>query len=532
MWLLLLVCTCWAWDPRHVFVDETVDAARLAEEVVEMTHHAYDSFRNYAGWGRDELKPLTCTGHSGLGGLSTTLIDSLDMLAVLGDHQSFEDGVDWVLQNIPNFDKDANVSVFETNIRIVGGLLSAHMIAANKTLNMYRGEYAGGLLLLAADLADRLLWAFETPTRLPFGTVNLRHGVPKGESRVVCAACCATFSLEFGMLSILTGDPKYESAAKQAAEVLFSKRNRLGLLSTHLEVDHGNWVLQTTAGLGGDTDSAYEYFYKAADAFNDERYMTMFNQSLAAVQQSLRVEGDDYMYFVDADFVTNVKILNVRSLSAFWPGILAQIGHLEDANRTIHSFAQIVQMYGYLPESVCVTALPPGVRVSTFVLLLLAPLLSDVLLLNQKGSFGSVGSAVCEGTANRWPSSASRAARVCVSSVRRDARSVAASHRAAGAAGAAQDARAVRVLQRSRSVSAAPRFAQPNGQFSNLRNSQISVSNLGLGARRRARKELGESGRLYFHDGSAHVSFGGNEKSTAHQSARARVVRLETTAIA
>ncbi len=362
MWGVLL-CLCVlsvAWDPRAVFVTEEVNPAKLREEVVEMTRHAFESFRNYAGWERDELKPLTCTGHSLMGGLSTTLIDSLDMLAVLGDARGFTEGVDWVLQNVKSFDKDANVSVFETNIRVLGGLLSAHMIAANKSLGIYQGPYDGGLLLLAADLADRLLWAFETPTRLPFGTVNLRHGVPKGETRIVCAACCATFSLEFGMLSILTGNPKYEMVAKEAAEKLFSKRNKLGLLATHLEVDNGNWVLQTTAGLGGDTDSAYEYFYKAANAFEDERYMEMFNQSFSAVNQALRVAGDDYLYFVDADFVTNVKILNVRSLSAFWPGILAQLGHLEDANRTIHSFGQIVQLFGYLPESVCVTSLPPG----------------------------------------------------------------------------------------------------------------------------------------------------------------------------
>lgn len=182
-----------------------------------------------------------------MGGLSTTLIDSLDMLAVLNDSQGFTEGVNWVLHNIKNFDKDANVSVFETNIRILGGLLSAHLIAANKTLNMYRGSYDGGLLALAVDLADRLLVAFDTPTRLPFGTVNLRRGVPKGESRIVCAACAATFSLEFGLLSALTGNGKYEATAKEAAEVLWSKRGAVhGLLSTHLEIDHGSWVLQAS----------------------------------------------------------------------------------------------------------------------------------------------------------------------------------------------------------------------------------------------------------------------------------------------
>jgi mannosidase alpha-like ER degradation enhancer 2 len=283
-----------------------------------------------SGFYKDELKPISCKGHNLLGGVSTTLIDSLDMLAILGDSQGFTEGIEWILRNMRNFDIDSNVSVFETNIRVLGGLLSAHLIAGNATLRMFRGVYDGGLLGLAVDLADRLLVAFDTPTRLPFGTVNLRRGVPKGESRVVCAACAAPFSLEFGLLSVLTGNPVYEATAKEAAEKLWSKRGAtLGLLSTHLEIDNGAWVLQTTAGLGGDIDSAYEYFYKAGVAFNDERYLHMFNESFASIQKSLRVEGDDYLYYVDSDLVSGVKILNLRSLAAFWPGILAQVGKVE-----------------------------------------------------------------------------------------------------------------------------------------------------------------------------------------------------------
>lgn len=362
VWLLV-----WApapgegWDPASVFVEEPLLPSALREEVRSMFYHGYDSYENYASFARDELMPLSCRGHSKMGGISTTLVDSLDMLAVLGDARRFTDGVDWLLANL-SFDRDVNVSVFETNIRILGGLLAAHLVASNHSRALYRGKepYSGGLLDLAVDLADRLMLAFDTPTGLPFGTVNLRSGVPPGESRIVCAACAATFSLEFGLLSILTGNAVYERTAKRSAEMLWSKRSRNGLLSTHLDVDQGKWTVQTTCGLGGDTDSAYEYFWKAGNAFDDEVYRDMFRKSHEAVEASLRLEGHDFLHYVDSDFVTGVKILNVRSLSAFWPGILAQMGDLDSANRTIHSFADIVRLYGYLPESVCVTRLPHG----------------------------------------------------------------------------------------------------------------------------------------------------------------------------
>jgi mannosidase alpha-like ER degradation enhancer 1 len=41
----------------------------------------------------------------------------------LGNHSEFEKAITWVGDNL-DFDLDANVSVFETNIRVLGGLLS------------------------------------------------------------------------------------------------------------------------------------------------------------------------------------------------------------------------------------------------------------------------------------------------------------------------------------------------------------------------------------------------------------------------
>lgn len=59
-------------------------------------------------------------------------------------------------------------------------------------------------------MAKRLIAAFDTPTGMPYGTVNLRYGVPVGETSVTCTAGVGTFIVEFGALSRLTGDPVYE----------------------------------------------------------------------------------------------------------------------------------------------------------------------------------------------------------------------------------------------------------------------------------------------------------------------------------
>lgn len=48
-----------------------------------------------------------------------TLVDSLDTLAVIGDYDEFEHTVKLVIDNV-KLDNDIVVSVFETNIRMVG----------------------------------------------------------------------------------------------------------------------------------------------------------------------------------------------------------------------------------------------------------------------------------------------------------------------------------------------------------------------------------------------------------------------------
>ena len=75
----------------------------------------------------------------------------MDTLAVIGNASEFAKHVSWVAKHV-SFDQDADVSLFETNIRLLGGLLSAHMIAKGEcpgAAHMAVAGYDGGLLRLA-----------------------------------------------------------------------------------------------------------------------------------------------------------------------------------------------------------------------------------------------------------------------------------------------------------------------------------------------------------------------------------------------
>lgn len=54
----------------------------------------------------------------------------------MGNYSEFERVVN-ILTTKKNFDANINVSVFETNIRIIGGLLSAHLLSNKYAINIY-----------------------------------------------------------------------------------------------------------------------------------------------------------------------------------------------------------------------------------------------------------------------------------------------------------------------------------------------------------------------------------------------------------
>lgn len=82
------------------------------------------------------------------------------------------------------------VNLFECNIRVLGGLLSAHLLATDLKNRMTLGFYNNELLILAEDLGNRFLHAFDTPTSLPYAWINLKHGIMRDETAETSTSGC------------------------------------------------------------------------------------------------------------------------------------------------------------------------------------------------------------------------------------------------------------------------------------------------------------------------------------------------------
>ncbi|KAH6692629.1 endoplasmic reticulum mannosyl-oligosaccharide 1,2-alpha-mannosidase [Plectosphaerella plurivora] len=446
-----------------------MSAARLAElrkSTVEVFKHGYENYMDHA-FPEDELRPVSCTPltrdplnpsnydlNDVLGNYSLTLIDSLSTLAVLAGTPSDEETANWALHQFQDgvakfvhyygdgrrgpsgkgerargFDLDSKVQVFETVIRGVGGLLSAHLFAIGELpIPNYRPSrpsadytppdplewppiawpdgfrYDGQLLRLALDLAERLLPAFYTTTGLPYPRVNLRHGIPfyinsplhkvspddpdsterSREKTDTCSAGAGSLVLEFTVLSRLTDDPRFENLAKRAFWTVWKNKSDIGLVGNAIDPEKGEWVSYDT-GIGAGVDSFFEYALKShillsghdtpnitvplpptdrewldpnilhsepltPEEHSSGAFLEAWHQAHAAIKRHL-YNDVHHPYYMTGHRTRGYPFTGwIDSLAAFYPGLLAMAGEVDEGQNANLLYTALWTRYGALPE--------------------------------------------------------------------------------------------------------------------------------------------------------------------------------------
>jgi hypothetical protein len=200
-----------------------------ANAVKAAMQHAWKGYEKCA-MGMDEISPRTCRGNSRWQGLAVTLVDSLDTLYVMGLHEEFDRAVEYVQTKL-QFPRKGQVSVFETTIRVVGGLLGAHALSTRP-----------GLLEKAKEMADMLTPAFEvSASGLPYPLIDL--GSQKASTQPwttgVVLADFGSMALEFRYLSQQLGDPKYaqlvDKVYERCAELQAKEQTQDGLFPVYVD---------------------------------------------------------------------------------------------------------------------------------------------------------------------------------------------------------------------------------------------------------------------------------------------------------
>merc|ERR1740124_1877507 len=149
---------------KSVTLTPTEQELLRANTIKEAMAHTWKGYEPFA-FGHDELKPVTGGYDDNWMGMAATMIDGMDTLWIMDMKDEFNRARDYAVNTL---DWDAiakDVSVFETTIRAVGGLLSAAALSDDETLSRK-----------AHDLMERMLPAFDRNTGLSFSRVELKTG--------------------------------------------------------------------------------------------------------------------------------------------------------------------------------------------------------------------------------------------------------------------------------------------------------------------------------------------------------------------
>ena len=194
---------------QHVFKAETAkeksDRERKQAEIKAAFQHSWQGYKDNA-WLHDELRPVNGDNRDTFCGWGATLVDALDTLWIMGLEKDFKEATEALEKIDFTTTTRADIPLFETTIRYLGGLLSAYDVSGAKHKI---------ILSKAQEIGNILISAFDTPNRMPIMYYNWRPTFAKNPHRAGTRTVLAelgSLSMEFTRLAQLTGEDKYYDA--------------------------------------------------------------------------------------------------------------------------------------------------------------------------------------------------------------------------------------------------------------------------------------------------------------------------------
>ncbi|XP_029685469.1 mannosidase, alpha, class 1B, member 1b isoform X2 [Takifugu rubripes] len=282
-------------DP-HVHQEEepSQDSASRQEAVRDAFRHAWKGYKAFA-WGHDELQPLSKS-------------------------YKFEEARRWVATEL-SFNRNVDVNLFESTIRILGGLLSTYHLTGDPLF-----------LSKAEDMGSRLMPAFNTPSKIPYSDVNIGRGTahPPHWTSDSTVAEVTSIQLEFRELSRLTQQPQYQAAVAQVMERVHVLEGKLdGLVPMFINTNSGQFTHQGVYTLGARADSYYEYLLKQwiQGGRKEDQLLEDYLQAIEGVKKNLLQRSSPTGLTFVGELSHGQFSPKMDHLVCFLPGVLALGAH-------------------------------------------------------------------------------------------------------------------------------------------------------------------------------------------------------------
>jgi mannosyl-oligosaccharide alpha-1,2-mannosidase len=272
--------------------------AQAVKEAFEFAWYGYHTF----AFPNDELHPINNTFSDSRNGWGATAVDALST-AILMESQ---DVVTTILEYIPSINFNVSkgnepVSLFETTIRYLGGMLSGVDLLTGPYQHLAESpDDITALKVQAVSLANKMRFAFDTPTGIPANNLNFKEeNFDLSDSTGLAVA--GTLVLEWTRLSDMVNVLDFANLTQHAEEYLLHPKYKNvtiqplpGLRGTNIDLCTGAF-LDAAGGWGGGDDSYYEYLIKmfVYDPVNFSRYK---DEWLQAVESSASSEICSHPY--------------------------------------------------------------------------------------------------------------------------------------------------------------------------------------------------------------------------------------------
>ena len=249
--------------------------------VVAAFRHAWKGYKASA-WGRDELHPVSKSAEDWFG-LGLTLVDGLDTMWLMGLREEFAEARAWIATDFHPAKTRKDVNLFETTIRVVGGLLSTYALSTDRLF-----------LDKAVELVRSMEPVFNTKSGIPYSDVNPSTGrvhPPQG-SRDSSTSEVTSIQLEWKWLSQEIKEPKWAELTQRVSELVDALPKQDSLVPFYINVDTGRFS-KTTLTLGARADSYYEYLLKQwllsgkSSQPKELRFLKAYEEAMQGVRRKL-----------------------------------------------------------------------------------------------------------------------------------------------------------------------------------------------------------------------------------------------------
>ena len=311
---------------------QAIDWDVRAEKVRETFKTSFAGYEKHA-WGYDEYHPVSHgkkqMTQSGMGWI---IVDALDTMMLMNLTSELTHARQWIHESL-KYDQDHDVNTFETTIRMLGGLLSAHYLSTEFP-NVYapvQDELSDDLYIeTAMDLADRLLGAYDSKSGIPYASINLHsmQGIPShADGGASSTAEATSLQLEMKYLAKLTGEEHYWEKAEHVMKKVDDNMPADGLVPIFISAETGTFRGDNIR-LGSRGDSYYEYLIKQYLQTSQQEpvYQAMWNESMAGMKKHLLTYSSPNSYTVLAERPNGLKrdlSPKMDHLVCFVPGTIA-----------------------------------------------------------------------------------------------------------------------------------------------------------------------------------------------------------------